>query len=128
MIGQVIGDILATDAGVSALVSTRIYTQNAPLNETYPLVTYSLASKTPRNTKDGGSVVDTSRIQIDVYSELALNAGQINDAVRSALDGYSATNNGHRIDAIYFEQQREFFDSVQRIYRISTDYFVRELK
>ena len=128
MITQAIGKILADNTGVAALVGERIYTQSAPLEAVYPLITFSLASKVPTNTKDGGSVVDESRIQVDVYSKLALTAGQIEAAVRTALDGYSGTLFSHRIDSIYFEQQRELFDPEQRVYRISTDYFIRELK
>jgi len=126
MISAVIFNLLSTTTAVTDLVDTRIYPISAPLNAAYPLVNITTVSTTPTNTKDGGSVVDTSRVQIDVYAKEHSESGAIAKLIRQALDGYHGNFDGHRINRIYFERESESFDSEQRLYRISTDYFIRE--
>lgn len=129
MISAAIYSIISSNIGITDLVSTRIFPQSAPLNTQFPLIVFTHVSKVPTNTKDGGSVVDESRVQVDIYSKNHPEAGSINDAIRTALDGYQNANiQGHNIDRIYFERQSEAFDEEQQVYRISTDFFIREHK
>lgn len=128
MIGEVIYNILSNNTTVNTAVNGRIYPQFAPLETVFPLIVFTQVSKTPDNTKDGGSVIDTTRMQIDVYDKNHANTGLIAQQIRAALDGYEGVNNGHSIQSIYFERESEQFDGTQEVYRISTDYFIRENK
>lgn len=74
---------LVGDAGVTALVSTRVYNQQAPGGATYPYIVFS--------HQTGGDTNTTPTDEADVIylvkgvSKSALEAQQIADAIRTAL-------------------------------------------
>lgn len=104
-VGQIIYGILSVNAGVSALVSTRIYPDNVPQNVVFPYVTFQLLQTQPLDTKEGVSPLDTLLVQIDCYAQNYDTAQSITAAIRTALDRYTGTINGHVVDKIIFSGQ-----------------------
>lgn len=87
---------LRDDAGVAALVSTRIYEGIAPANAALPRVTLNRISSPSRSAHQGGSGgLVQARIQIDCWgSQGAAEHVSVADAVRDALDGFMQSTMG----------------------------------
>lgn len=81
--------ILTGYAGLTALVSTRIYDQVAPVNTASPLVRpfviLSTVSEVPGNYVAGAPTVCEWRIQIDIYADSKSSARAVLAQVRAAL-------------------------------------------
>lgn len=108
---------LSNNAGVTALVGTRIYPQVAPQTETRPLIVYSIISDVPTNTKSGGSTLDAYRVQItcladsvDTYNgQDKINA--IGEAVRSLFEFIqNDTQASVTIQQSFFLSESDAFD------------------
>jgi len=80
---------LTNHAGLSALVSNRIYAFHAPVNVIFPFITYQRIS-TQRYLSQDQPVNDlvTPRFQFDIYSETYKSGLLVSDALREALQGY----------------------------------------
>jgi hypothetical protein len=101
-VGQIVYGILSATTGVTSLVSTRIYPDMAPQNATFPYIVFQKLSTTPTDTKEGTSPLDKMLVQIDCYSNNYDTAHSIAAAIRVALDRYTGTINGHKVDKIIF--------------------------
>lgn len=84
---------LTNTAGVTALVSTRVYLERIPQGATLPCITYQRID-TPRvTTHDTSGSAGTAypRFQFDAWATTYASARAITDAVRAALNGYRGT-------------------------------------
>jgi len=104
-VGQIIYGVLSAAAGVTALVSTRIYPDQAPQNAVFPYVCFQLLQAQPTDTKEGVSPLDKLLVQIDCYAQNYDSAQAIATAIRTALDRYAGTINGHVVDKIIYSGQ-----------------------
>jgi hypothetical protein len=126
LILESIYSILFNDASVNAAVSGRIYPNMALLGADYPLIVFSNPSSQPVPTKDSASVLDLHDIQIDIYSTTALEAGSVSSLVRSLLDRYTGTIEGHNIQGIQLRGTQMSFEIEQDLYRIILSFSLRE--
>ena len=101
-VGQIIYGVLSAASGVTALVSTRIYPDMAPQNDTFPYIVFQKLQTKPTDTKEGVSKLDKILVQVDCYSNNYDNTHSLAAAVRTALDRYTGTINGHVVDKIIF--------------------------
>jgi hypothetical protein len=130
-VGQIIYGVLSATAGVTALVSTRIYPDMAPQNATFPYIVFQKLSTQPTDTKEGVSPLDKILVQIDCYSGNYDTSHTIAAAIRTALDRYSGTINGHVVDRIIFSNdssgspQDMPTSTGSMIYWASQDYEIR---
>jgi hypothetical protein len=84
---------LRAAAGVTALISTRSYWEQAPQNTVKPYVTLlDVSQSRPQNLK--GWDLEEGRVQIDVWTTDYLSKNTIMDAVLAALVP-GGTSNGH---------------------------------
>jgi len=81
-------DLLADDAGVSALVGSRIYWVLAQEGAARPLIVLQMISHFPIHDEDGGMFV-TRRVQVSCLADTYLETLPLSDAVREALNGYA---------------------------------------
>ncbi len=75
-------DALTGDAGVSALVSTRVYPQKLPEDVTFPAIAYRYI-----DSVDYAGLKAAVRMQIDIYAATYSAVKDIRDAVRTMVDG-----------------------------------------
>lgn len=124
MISTALYSRLSTDAGVTALVGTRIYPQRGPENATYPLVLYQMIDSGP--VRDLASATDHFRtlMQIESYATTQLAAEAIAAAVRASLDyKINQTWGGVSIPASRFDDQFDSgFDEGSNLHRIIQQY------
>jgi hypothetical protein len=118
---------LSATAGVTALVSNRIYPVTATQNATLPYITYSIVSVNPTDTKDRPSHLDAVRLQVDCWAATYMAAEAIHGAVRDAIDAYTIgeTVAGVVLDGIKYETENDTLDEDVDIFRKSADYMIR---
>lgn len=78
--------ILSTAAGVTALVGARIYPDVVPDQQAVPYIGYERVASTPAATLDGHVLAERVDIVIACWANTRVQASQIADAVRVALD------------------------------------------
>lgn len=125
---KVIYNILANDAGVSALVGNRICPVTLPQGTAFPAIVYSEVNINPNYTKDANSRLDQVRVQIDCLALTYEDTASLADAVREALNVVSPGEyNGVNVFYIQFDNQQEFFDDAadfNGIMQVSQDYML----
>ena len=125
---KVIYNILANDAGVSALVGDKICPVTLPQGTAFPAIVYSEVNINPNFTKDANSRLDQVRVQIDCLALTYEDTANLADAVRSALNVVAPGEyNGVNVFYIQFDNQQEFFDDAadfDGVMQISQDYII----
>ena len=125
--GKAIYGILSANAGVTALVSTRIYPDMATQNTAFPFVVYSVQGLTPSDTKDGASKLDMVDVSIMSFAKTYAEAQDIAAACRTALDRYSGTVSGIAIDSIKLQdQQAGQMELNEHVFSVMQGYMVRQ--
>jgi hypothetical protein len=84
---------LTTTAGLTALISTRVYLERIPQGATLPCLTYQRIS-TPRvlaHDTSGSAGTASPRFQFDAWATTYASAKAITDALRAALSGFKGT-------------------------------------
>lgn len=126
MVGAAIYDLLSNDAGVSALVSSRIYPDIAPQNVAYPFIVYTHDGLNPSLSKDGNSNMDRVEVSLVVYAESYDTSQAIATASRAVLDWASGTYGGVSIQrARLANQQSMRMDIDKHIYIVEQVYEIR---
>jgi hypothetical protein len=116
MIEEALRTILLADPTLYALVGTRIYPVQLPLDCTLPALSYFQVSE-PFNRITG-----TPRFQIDIFSNDYSQVKQIKAAVENALNGYSGTVSDHNIEIIVPLSSFDSYDSETGVYHIPYDF------
>lgn len=78
---------LSGRAGLTALVSTRIYPDAIPENAALPAVVYVRSNTSPYYTIGGILVAEDVKFAITAWSESRTNAEAVADQIQLALDG-----------------------------------------
>lgn len=92
--------ILSTAAGVTALVSTRIYPDLVPEEKAAPYIGYERVSTEPLGTLEGTVLSERIGIMIACWADTRITAEQLADAVRTAMlgSGWRAESRGAEVD------------------------------
>ena len=121
---------LAANAGISTLVSTRVYNLRIPQGATFPLITIARVS-TPRiitHDSSGSGGTAYPRMQIDAWASTHKVAKQITDAIRAYLNGLKATITSGAdsvvIQAAIVDQETPEYDTEINLYRGRSEYIV----
>ena len=121
---------LKATAGITTLVSTRVYNLRIPQNSTLPCITIARVS-TPRvhaHDSSGSAGTAYPRMQIDAWATTQKAAKQIADAVRTYLNGLKATITSGAdsvvVQSALIDQESPEFDTESELYRVRSDYIV----
>lgn len=129
MIDNVIYMILAAASGITAIVGTNIFTAVAAEGDYDQYIVIHLIDMVPENTKDGASMLDEIRIQVDSYNSDKDSGDQLAVIIRNTLDRYRGTVQAtYVIDNILFDNARNDFDEDRGVYKVSQDFIVRHKK
>lgn len=124
---------LKNTAGITALVSTRIFPNKLPQTTTLPAITFQRIS-TPRvHTHDTSGAGGTAhpRIQIDVWGETYESCKDVTDAIRTALNGYKGTMGAVdpvTVQGALIDEERYDNSPDTGMQRIMSDYIVWHLE
>jgi hypothetical protein len=123
MIEATLFTLLTANAGVTALVGTRVYPVQLPQAPTTPAVSYQLISEHREGSFAGPSGLPGTLIQVDSWSDTYLGVKTLATAVRLALDGYQGTPaGGDRIQASILENQSDIFEPDVKLFRVLQEF------
>jgi len=103
---------LSTDAGLAAVIATRLYPSSAPPDPTLPFIVY-YEFATPREHTFRGVAVHKPRIQYSIYGEHYDDCVEAADALCAALLAYESP--------VTFEDERAYHDVTTGLYRRDVD-------
>jgi hypothetical protein len=123
---------LLADASIAAIVGDRVRPVRLNQGETGTGITYLRVSGIGDHVMTGPSRIARPRFQIDCWAEAPGAANSLADLVKERLDGYQglwtygADSPPTSIDVlgVFFENERDGFDSDNDMYSVSRDYFI----
>ena len=108
---------LAATAGVTALVSTRIYPVLMPQENAYPAIVYSVSNQPlDANMKDRGPYHDRATVSFTYWADIQFgqdaytSLDSIDSAVRTALDFVAATAGGVTVETCKYLGSEDVFN------------------
>ena len=124
-VGKAIYNILSNNSGVNS-ITTRISPLLIGQTLNLPAVVYSQIDTDPNDTKNGVSLLDEIQIEVDAHSETYAGAEDLAAAIRTALDRYTGTANGVKVQSVQFNNESDTLEKVQNgLYTITQDYTFR---
>lgn len=102
--------LLKNNAGVSALVTARIYPTVAPQNVTLPAIVYQRISGVREHTHDSAGDLARPRFQFAALATTYSAAKALANAIRVCIDNYAGTVLGVRIDSIQVQNEIDGFN------------------
>jgi hypothetical protein len=118
---------LKATAGITALVSSRIYPLVLPQEPTLPALVVTRIS-TPRivshDTSGATGDLISPRYQFDAWGTSQAATKAIADALRAALNGKTGAAGGITLRAALSEDEAHDYDPETGLYRIRSDYFI----
>lgn len=79
---------LSTDAGLSALISTRLYPDEAPESASLPYVVYSQLAQAESYHLGGNAGLPRVTLTYDIYAATAVSRDAVCSALFDAVDAY----------------------------------------
>ena len=125
---QAIYTRLSGYAGLTALVSTRIYYMDTRQDTAFPNITFSLVTNVPVHASGSDAGLEHPMIQVDVWALTAQSMVDISIQVKAALQDYSGTVATIAIQRIFLENENENIDydpnTKKKIYHRTHDFEV----
>jgi hypothetical protein len=125
---------LTTTAGITTLISTRVYLERIPQGATLPCLTYQRIS-TPRiltHDTSGSAGTAHPRFQFDAWAATYSSAKAIADALRAALNGFKGTITSGVdsvvVQAALIDGESSEPDPEAGLARIRSDYIIYHLE
>lgn len=106
---------LKAAAGVTALVSTRIYPMQAEAGVAMPYVVVELLAAQPVNHLRGWSGSDANQVLVSVFASTYQDARAVSAAVRAALDAAGG---------LCEQEGDQDFDAATRMHRLTQQWFM----
>jgi len=114
---------LTNDAGISALVSAKVYPVQLPQDVVLPAIVYFKVSGPRLHHLGGASGRAHARFQIDSWAATPLAAKNLADAVRSSLGGFTGTLTAIKA-SIKLDNERDDYEDGILAYRVIQDYII----
>lgn len=125
---------LLADAGVAAIVGTRVHPGAVPQNGSLPAIVYQRISSIRDVDMSGPQSFTQVRIQVDCWHTSYAGAKSLADAVRSALNGVGInspkTLGAEPVQLVYLENDQDLSEREgDRIeWRVSQDWIIIHLE
>lgn len=117
MIEQALRDILVADAGVNALVGSRIRPGLVEQAGTYPRISFEVAREPGLKTYDGQQPSHIGKASLHCWGNTYLETRNLAIAADAALRNYAGTIGGVNIETIYIEDTVIVFEDGIEKYR-----------
>lgn len=115
---------LIGNAGVAALVATRIYPLLVPQDAELPAMAYQRISGPRDHAHDGPSGLAMARMQLTFVAASYDGAKTLSEAVRAAMDGFSGTMGEVTVDACLLENESDQWATVLESPVVRHDYMI----
>lgn len=113
---------LAADAGVSALVSTRIYPIRMPQSPTLPLITYQQVAAEYEHAMGSDPNVEWARMQVTSWAETLTSARSLAKKVKACLRRATGTAASTVVQHSRIEMQIDGYEDGPQRYRVDMDF------
>ncbi len=98
---------LESQAGLTALVGTRMFPERLPQEPTYPAIAVSRITSERPHALEGSSGLVGAMFQFDVFGKTYAAAKAVVEQLRLALDSFSGTVDGIVIQEVSFESDAD---------------------
>ena len=123
---------LTDDAAIIAVAGSRVYPVRLKQGEKRASIVYQRISAVGDMTMQGPVSLAQTRFQIDCWSDSADEATSLANLVKESLNGFqgqigvggNSPVDRVRIQGIFFDSEREFYDDSNGMFRVSRDYIV----
>jgi hypothetical protein len=113
---------LSADAGVAALVGTRIYPLLLPQSATYPALTYSRVSGPRLDDLDGDAGLAHPAFQVTAWAPTYKAAKETAAAVRLALRGYRGPMGAADVADVRMIGDFDLYDQEAKVFHVAADF------
>ena len=117
-IGTLLYSHLSADAGISALVGTRIYPVQMPQTPTLPAISYGRISNT---AQFGTTNVRETRYQVDCWAASYASVQSVAMAVKAALEEWTDTDQTPAVKMAWVFSELDDYEAETELYRVSID-------
>ena len=107
MINEDLFTRLTADAGVSALVASRVYPHRTRFKPTYPHITYQVTSDENQYSFSGTLGFKEANISYQCVAETYREARLIADAVEASMGGFRGNLTAHYVHGLIVEGVRD---------------------
>ena len=125
IVGKAIYNILTNASAVTDIVSTKIYPEIAPQNESQPYLVYSVVGNSPTATKEENGNVDEASVEVYCFNTTYSTAIDLGVAVRAALERKNGTFGGVKIQSINYTNEQMDVNPERSIWVAIQDYTLR---
>lgn len=128
-IEQTLWSVLTADAGVSSIVSSRVYPMLIPQNTSLPAIAYQMISAPRQHTVCDTIDMIPSRWQFTCWATTYTSLRALVSAVRGVLDNYNGTVGSVVIQSIHFIEEVDLMNElpgvdVLRRYGKALDFYI----
>jgi hypothetical protein len=124
-VGKAIYNILSNNSPVSSIttnISPLIVGQTVDL----PAIIYRTSDNTPSDTKNGVSLLDEIMVEIEFIAETYSVVEDLSAKARTALDRYSGTANGVKVQSVQFTGELDSYGKFEDgLYNLTQTYVFR---
>lgn len=114
-VGDIVYATLTGASGVTALVATRIYPSEAPLDVDLPCCYYDVQLA---EMVDGSAPLTTAQVQIGCLAHTEAGAHNLANAVHAALDGKTKYSGGTWLRGLYLLGRTESRDADSNLWGV----------
>ena len=124
-IGEALYGYLSTYAGLTALISTRLYPDILPQTPTYPAVTMQLISRVRDHLFHADSTMAKSRYQFSCFGLTRTSAKVVSKQIRLALQNYSGMMGGLvSVSAVEIDGEIDNYETDVKVYSTMLDFLI----
>jgi propanediol dehydratase large subunit len=127
-VGLAIRPLLTADSAVQAMISGRVYPEQAPEGAQAPFIVYSIVSNSPSDSKNG-TPIDEAQVEVFSINTTYANTNDLADKVRAALDRANITVNIAEgsvvVDSIKYTNEVTEVNTEKKLYVAIQDYTIR---
>jgi hypothetical protein len=100
---------LVADAGVAAIIGTKVYPVLAPASAALPFATWRRIGVQRQQGLSGPIGMPTVLLSVDLFAETYERVRELADAVRQCLDGWGGTTNDVRVANVSLTNEADGF-------------------
>lgn len=120
--------LITSDAGMSALISNRLYPDRLPIDPTLPAIAYQQVTLAETSAHGGDVGYEQIGMQFRIYANTRTAALAIRDALRDTLRDYRGVVDNEKIDRIRITNAISDFDPGNDDYQVIVDTVVHHVR
>lgn len=130
-VGLAIHPLLTGNSAVQAMISGRVYPEQAPEGAQPPFIVYSIVSNSPSDSKNG-TPIDQAQVEVFSINTTYANTNELADKVRAALDRSNITVDVAEgevvVDSIQYTNEVTEVNTEKKLYIAIQDYTIRIIR